>query len=131
MSQRYEVMVVVRPELGEAGVKEQIDRAQRILHEQDAKEIRIHDWGQRDLAYRIDSCRRGWYYLIEYDGEAKAVNELERNLRLSDQILRFLTVRQEHEVRVPSHEGSEEESRSSSRGDASDSSDEKKEEGDS
>ena len=106
MTQRYEAMIVVRPEIGEAGVKEQITRAERVLDENGATGIRIHDWGMRDLAYRIDTCRRAAYFLIEYDGDARAVNELERTLGLSDHVLRFMTVRQENEVHPPNPEPS-------------------------
>jgi small subunit ribosomal protein S6 len=94
VNRRYEVLFIVRPDIGDAGVKEQVDRAQHILEEQGATSVRIHDWGQRDLAYPIETHRRGRYVLIEYEGAVQAVAELERNFKLSDQILRYISVRQ-------------------------------------
>jgi small subunit ribosomal protein S6 len=94
VSQRYEVLFIVRPDIGEAGVQEQVVRARRALEEHGATAIQVHDWGIRDLAYRIETHRRGWYILIEHEGDARAVNELERQLKLSDQILRYMSVKQ-------------------------------------
>jgi small subunit ribosomal protein S6 len=54
---------------------------------------KVDEWGMRELAYRIRHEYRGFYALIEYSGEPAVVRELERQLRLSDQVLRFLTVR--------------------------------------
>lgn len=94
MSQRYEVLFVLRPDLGEAGVSDQLERTRQILAQQGATGVEIQDWGVRDLAYRIETHRRGRYMLVEYEGAPAAVAELERNLKLSDQVLRFMSVRQ-------------------------------------
>ena len=75
-------------------MNEQLERLQRILGQQEASDIRVHDWGVRDMAYPIENHRRGRYVLVEYDGTAAAVRELERNLKLSDQVLRYMSVRQ-------------------------------------
>lgn len=94
MSERYEVLFIVRPDVGEAGMKEQATRAQQVLEQQGATKIIVHDWGTRDLAYRIEGHTRGAYVLIEYESMPAAVTELERMLKLSDQVLRFMSVRQ-------------------------------------
>ncbi len=93
---RYEVMFVLRPDLGEAGVNEQVERVRRVLTEHGTTEIELHDWGVRDLAYRIETHGRGHYFVLQYDGTAAAVTEVERNLKLSDQVLRFMSVRQDN-----------------------------------
>lgn len=94
MSQRYEVLFVLRPDLGEAGVSDQLERARQVLAQQGATGVEIQDWGVRDLAYHIETHRRGRYMLLQYEGTPAAVMELERNLKLSDQVLRFMSVRQ-------------------------------------
>jgi small subunit ribosomal protein S6 len=94
VSERYEVLFIVRPDVGEAGMKEQAARAQQVLEQQGATEITVHDWGTRDLAYHIEGHTRGAYVLIEYESMPPAVRELERTLKLSDQVLRFMSVRQ-------------------------------------
>lgn len=85
---------MLRPDLGEEGIGEQVERLRGILEQQGASEIRIQDWGLRDMAYQIENHRRGRYMLAEYEGTAAAVLELERNLKLSDQVLRYMSVRQ-------------------------------------
>src|SRR4029077_10921010 len=65
------------------------------------------DWGVRDLAYPISKQRQGHYHLLEYQGEPSVVKELERNLRIVEGVLRFVSVQQEHtglpEPRVREH----------------------------
>ena len=95
MSRRYEVLFVLRPDLGEAGVGEQMDRVRQVLAQQGASDVRLQDWGVRDLAYHIETHGRGRYVLLEYEGPPAAVAELERTFKISDQVLRYLSVRAE------------------------------------
>ena len=94
MSQRYEVLFILRPDLGEAGVNDQLERARQVLAQHNAEDVRMQDWGVRDLAYAIETHRRGRYVLLHYSGGATAVTELERSFKLSDQVLRYMSVRQ-------------------------------------
>lgn len=91
---RYETMVVLRADLLEAGVKEQIERNRRLLETNGGVVTGVHEWGLRELAYPVEKERRGYYVLFEYTGSAAALDELERNLKLSDVTLRFVSVRQ-------------------------------------
>ena len=94
-ARRYESMIVFRADLQEAGTKEQIERVRKLLEGQGAEISGIHEWGLRELAYEIEKERRGFYVLVEYVATATAVAELERNLKLSDAVLRFVSVRQD------------------------------------
>ncbi len=58
----------------------------------------MHEWGLRDLAYEIGKERRGFYVLVESTCSAATLAELERNLKLSDAVLRFVSVRQEKDT---------------------------------
>jgi ribosomal protein S6 len=58
----------------------------------------VHEWGLRELAYLIGKERRGYYLLVEYTAPAAAVAELERTLKLSDFVLRFVTIRQDEDA---------------------------------
>jgi len=93
----YETIVVLRPELQEAGVKEQIERMRKLLESHGASVAAIHEWGLRELAYPIAKQRRGYYVQVEYAGTAPAVAELERSLKISDAALRFVSVRRDEE----------------------------------
>jgi small subunit ribosomal protein S6 len=89
------VLFVLRPDLGDAGVGEHLDRARQVLGQQGASDIRVLDWGVRELAYRIETHRRGRFVLMQYEGPPVAVSELERTFKISDQVLRYMSVRQE------------------------------------
>jgi len=97
-TRRYETMIVLRADLQEAGVKEQIERVRKLLETQGAIVGGIHEWGLRELAYAIKKERRGYYILVEYVASAAAVAELERTLKLSDFVLRFVSIRQDHDT---------------------------------
>ena len=97
-TRRYETMIVLRTDLQDAGVKEQIERIRKLLEAQGATVSGIHEWGLRELAYQIEKERRGFYILVEYVAPSAAVAELERTLKLSDVVLRFVSIRQEHDA---------------------------------
>jgi small subunit ribosomal protein S6 len=91
-------MIVLRTDLQEAGVKEQIERIRKLLETQGATVNGIHEWGLRELAYQIQKERRGYYILAEYVAPSAAVAELERTLKLSDFVLRFVSIRQDDDA---------------------------------
>jgi len=88
----YETLFVVHPEKGPR-IKEFIEKFKKVIEGQDGSVTNIDEWGARDLAYRIEKQARGYYTLLRYNATGKAVDELERNLKLTDGILRYLTVR--------------------------------------
>jgi small subunit ribosomal protein S6 len=90
----YETLTVLHPDLGETGSKEVVQRVRGILEAGRAEIKKVDEWGIRELAYPIRKQRRGIYALIEYRSAPQAVSELERQLKLNDQVLRFVTVRQ-------------------------------------
>jgi small subunit ribosomal protein S6 len=88
----YETLFVVHPEKG-TRMKEFIERFKKVVEGQEGTVAHVDEWGLRDLAYRIDKQGKAFYTLLQYRSSARAVEELERNLRLTDDILRYLTVR--------------------------------------
>jgi small subunit ribosomal protein S6 len=117
----YETLFIVHPEKGPK-MKEFVERLKKVIEGQDGSLTHVDEWGLRDLAYRIEKQGKGFYTLLQYRSSARAVEELERNLRLTDGILRYLTVRpdaegqtqpgaaksQLEEQRTTSHEGAAE-----------------------
>ena len=97
-TRRYETMIVLRTDLQDAGVKEQIERIRKLLETQGATVNGIHEWGLRELAYQIEKERRGYYILAEYVAPSAAVAELERTLKLSDFVLRYVSIRQDDDA---------------------------------
>jgi len=92
---RYETLVLIHPEQGEAGSKELAARIKTLIEEQGGTVSQVQEWGQRDLAYLIDKQRRAFYVLFEFRATPEALQEIERNLSLMDPVLRFVSVRQD------------------------------------
>jgi len=82
-------------------MKEFIERFKKVIEGQAGTLSHVDEWGLRDLAYRIQKQGKGLYTLLKYESSARAVEELERNLKLTDGILRYLTVRAEEEDATP------------------------------
>ena len=93
MTQKYETMYILRPDLGEEIVDQTIVRFQTLLTDQGAGEIETQHRGKRRLAYEINKHKEGIYIQMNYSAPAAAISELEKNFRLSEEIIRFLTVR--------------------------------------
>jgi small subunit ribosomal protein S6 len=102
----YETMVVLRTDLGEEATR-LLARFETVITGEGGTIDEKRDWGVRDLAYPIGKQRQGHYHLLEYQAEPKTVKELERNLRIVEGVLRFVSVQQEHtglpEPRVREH----------------------------
>jgi small subunit ribosomal protein S6 len=97
----YETLTVLHPDLGDAGAKDFAQKIRGILESGQAEIKKLDEWGLRELAYVIHKQRRGFYVLIEYKSTPQAVWELERQLKLNDQVLRFVSVRHIHKKALP------------------------------
>ncbi len=90
---RYETLFIIHPELPEAQVRETIDRIRRLIEGLGGQVAEMQDWGMRELAYPVLKQTRGIYVLAQYSAGADVVKELERSMKLADEILRFISVR--------------------------------------
>jgi small subunit ribosomal protein S6 len=88
----YETLFILHPDLG-GRAKEFIDRFKAIIDGQGGTVSQVEEWGLRDLAYRIQKQAKGYYVLLQYRATGRAVDELERNMKLMDGLLRYLSVR--------------------------------------
>jgi len=103
----YETMYILRPDLGEEQVEQAINKYQNLLREQGAEQLDIQHRGKRRLAYEIQKQRDGIYIQMNYQGPASLIAPLERAMRLSDEVIRYLTVKQEVPEATPSEEAEE------------------------
>jgi small subunit ribosomal protein S6 len=94
---RYESVWVVNGDLPDEEVQSAIDKFSRIISSQ-ATLVGLEEWGRRKLAYKIQGTTRGYYVLADFAGSAEAVKELERNYRIDDRIIRYLTVKKTDQV---------------------------------
>jgi len=96
MKRAYEIAFIVRMDPNQAVIDEAVDQVQAWIEADEYGEIKTIDrWGQRRLAYEIDSQRDGYYVILEADVDPAGLPELEENLKLSSAILRYLIIRQE------------------------------------
>ncbi len=91
----YEVMVVLRADLSEDERMAQLNQIQSWIDANGGETVEVAHWGTRRLAYPIRHMRDGYYVLYTVNLPPKAPLELERNLRLSENVLRYLITRQD------------------------------------
>jgi small subunit ribosomal protein S6 len=92
---RYELMLVLRPDVAEDRIQAVLDRSTRIITTTDGQIVKVSPWGRRRLAYPIGQYREGSYYIILFDAPAEAVLELERGLNITEEVMRHLVTRVE------------------------------------
>jgi len=90
---RYETVVLLNPELSSEQLGAALERYQQLVGANAGEMLRLDDWGQRPLAYTVQKHTRGYYSLLDYCGEPRTVQELERNLRIDERCMKFLTVK--------------------------------------
>lgn len=88
----YETVFIARQDLNESQVKDLTDKYSKIIKDDGGKIHKTENWGLRTLAYRINKNRKGHYVLIESDTAAPALHEMERQMRLDEDILRFMSI---------------------------------------
>ncbi len=98
----YEHVIITRPDISSNQVEELVADTIRKFENLGAKAGKTEYWGLRNLAYRVNKNRKAHYSLIEIDAPAAAVHEIERQHRINEDILRYMTVRVEEFSDKPS-----------------------------
>tara|TARA_A100000164_G_C21766347_1_gene704132 strand:+ start:75 stop:413 length:339 start_codon:yes stop_codon:yes gene_type:complete len=89
----YESIVITRPELTSNQVESLSKSLEEILENNSAKVKKHEYWGLRSLAYKINKNKKGHYSMLNIDGETSAIKEFERQMKLNQDIIRFLTIK--------------------------------------
>ena len=87
----YELMYVLNPAIGDDNIKSEMERIQSIVETQ-GKVQNTDVWGRRKLAYEIQDEQEGYYVLVHFESEPDFPKEIERLLKISDSVLRYLIV---------------------------------------
>ena len=95
---QYEVMYVIDPALEDSARTELINRFSDLVAKNGGEVDRVDEWGKRRLAYAIQYKTEGYYVLMYIKAPAELPREIERNMQISDSVLRYLTVRYEGEL---------------------------------
>lgn len=97
----YETMYILRPDLNDEAIDATIGKYQAMLKDLGASILETQHRGKRRLAYEINRYREGIYIQMNYTGPGEAIAPLERAMRLSEEVIRFLTVKQESDEPLP------------------------------
>jgi small subunit ribosomal protein S6 len=95
---RYEVVAIVKSDLADDDLTAIIERSQTIITDRKGVIAKLDKWGKRRLAYEIKKQKDGFYFLIDFAGDGPIVAEIERNFKIDDRILKFMTVKKEGAV---------------------------------
>ena len=97
---RYELMLVLRPDLADDKSQALVDRITRQITTAGGQIVKVAPWGRRRLAYPIDRHREGSYHIIHFEAPADSIVELERSLLITEESLRHLITRVERPLKT-------------------------------
>ncbi len=90
---KYELEVVVNAKLDDEAKNAVVDKAKALIERFGGQITEVDDWGKKRLAYEIDKMNEGFYYFIRFDAEPTAPAEIEKRMRIADNVIRYLCVR--------------------------------------
>ncbi len=93
MSNHYEMMYILRPDLSEEKVREAVGKYQSFIAERGAENIQIQNRGKRRLAYPIKKFLDGIYIQMNYQADGTQIAPLERAMRLGEEVIRYMTLK--------------------------------------
>ena len=91
---KYEAVIMFYPEVEEEKRNASFDRLKKVI-DKDGKINNVDEWGMKKLAYEIQKMKEGFYYFIQFEADATAPAEIERHVRIMENVIRYLCVRQE------------------------------------
>lgn len=89
----YETIYILRPELTNDAISQVNTKIRGVIETGGGQLIKVENWGKRRLAYEVKKQLKGIYLFFNYLGGSQLVEEVERNLRLSDQVIRYYTIK--------------------------------------
>jgi len=112
----YETMYILRPDIAEDEVNNHIEKYNKLLQEVGGKILDSQMRGKRRLAYQIAKHREGIYVQLSHQGDGQHIFKIEKAMRLSEDVIRYLTVKQEGPLPTPrsSNKGSNQEEKKES-----------------
>jgi small subunit ribosomal protein S6 len=96
----YESIFIINPNLSDEETAGVIKKMQDVVANQGGEMLKFEDWGKKKLAYEIKKHKRGHYAFFQFKSAPAAVSELERTYKMTDSVIKFLTVKLEKELRT-------------------------------
>ena len=90
---KYEVVYIIDPAVEEEARKELIAKYNTLIAENGGTVDKVEEWGKRRLAYAIEYKTEGYYVLVNFQAESELPKELERNLQISDSVIRYQVIK--------------------------------------
>ena len=92
---KYELALVVNAKIEDDATAAVVEKAKEYISRAGGTVTEVEDWGKKRLAYEIQKMSDGFFYFIQFDAEATAPAEIERHVRIMDNVLRYLCVRKD------------------------------------
>ena len=92
---KYELAVVVSAKIEDEERAAVVDKCKALIERFGGTITNVDDWGKKRLAYEIQKMREGFYYFIQFEADATAPAEIERHVRIMENVIRYLCVRQD------------------------------------
>ena len=92
---KYELVLVVNAKIEDEERAAVVEKAKEYITRFGGAITNVDEWGKKRLAYEIQKMREGFYYFIQFDANADCPAEIEKRIRIMDNVLRFLCVRQD------------------------------------
>ncbi len=89
---RYEIMYIIRPNLEDGVRNELIQEFNKLLTDLGSTDLKVDEWGLRDLAYEIADVKKGYYVVLDVVASVEAVNELGRIMKIRENVIRHIIV---------------------------------------
>jgi small subunit ribosomal protein S6 len=89
----YDIMLILDPAADESVIGAVLDRITGVISQADGSVTKVDRWGKKRLAYEIDKLSEGYYVVVQFSADPAAGSELERVLKLTDNVVRFKVVR--------------------------------------
>ncbi len=102
---RYELMLVLKPDVPDERTQAVIDRTTRGIVTAGGSILKVSPWGRRRLAYAIGHHREGSYHIVLFESPAEAISELEHSLLITEEVLRHLVTRDDRPVKASRRDG--------------------------
>jgi small subunit ribosomal protein S6 len=94
----YETIFILRPDTNQEGITQVNTRVRSVIEQMGGKILKLDNWGKRKLAYEIKKQLKGIYLYWQFLGTTGMVEEIERNLRMSDSVIRYYTVKVDEDI---------------------------------
>lgn len=92
---KYELAVVVSAKIEDDERAETLEKAKALVERFGGQITNVDDWGKKKLAYEIQKMKEAYYYFIQFEAESTAPAEIESRIRIMDNVIRYLCVRQD------------------------------------